>query len=168
MTETVDRFGVPLYSVSEAARYLGVPTSTVATWAHGYVRRPTDSRSEVTGDAIVTTLPVRTKGEASIPFVGLAEGLVLAAIRRSGVPLQRIRPALSRLSEEFGLEHVLASKYLYTDGAEVLYDYAEREGDTPEARSARQLVVVRKGQHVFNEVVDDYLHRVQFAPATPN
>lgn len=164
MTETADRFGVPLYSVSEAARYLGVPTSTFATWAHGDVRRPTERRSKVTGDAIVTTLPVRSKGEARVPFVGLAEGLVLAAIRRAGVPLQRIRPALSRLGEEFGLEHVLASKYLYTDGAEVLYDYAEREGDTPEARSARQLVVVRKGQHVFNEVVDDYLHRVQFAP----
>jgi Putative DNA-binding HTH domain len=40
-----------------------------------------------------------------IPFIGLAEGLVLAATRRSGVPLQRIRPALERLEEEFGLAY---------------------------------------------------------------
>lgn len=157
-----NRFDVPLYSVTEAARYLGVPASTFSTWAHGYVRRPADGRKEVKGDAVVTALPRSSSSEASIPFVGLAEGLVLAAIRQAGVPLQRIRPALGRLAEDFGLEHVLASKYLYTDGAEVLYDYAQREGDTPEARSARRLVDVRKNQYVFNEVVDGYLHRVQF------
>jgi predicted nucleotide-binding protein len=67
------------------------------------------------------------------------------------------------LQAELGLEHVLASKALYTDGAEVLYDFAEREGDTLEARSARQLVVVRKGQHVFAELIDEYLHRIEFA-----
>ncbi len=164
MTSAADRFDVPLYSVAEAARYLGVPTSTFASWAHGYVRRPTPGRREVTGDAIVTVLPVQSKRDASVPFVGLAEGLVLAGIRRAGVPLQRIRPALAKLGEEFGLEHVLASKYLYTDGAEVLYDYAQREGDTPEAQSARRLVVVRNDQYVFNEVIRDYLQRVEFAP----
>ncbi|MDP9416721.1 MAG: DUF433 domain-containing protein, partial [Actinomycetota bacterium] len=52
----------------------------------------------------------------------------------------------------------------YTDGAEVLYDYAQREGDTPEAQSARRLVVVRNDQYVFNEVIRDYLRRVEFAP----
>ncbi|MDN5858027.1 MAG: DUF433 domain-containing protein [Pseudonocardia sp.] len=99
----------------------------------------------------------------SVPFVGLAEAHALAAIRRSGVPLQRIRPALKRLDDELGIAHVLASRALYTDGAKVLYDFAEAEGDTPEARSARELVVVRNGQRVFNDVIDDYLRRVDFA-----
>lgn len=157
-----DRFGVPLYSVSEAAHHLGVPASTLSTWAYGYVRRP-PGRPEVRGTPVVTAIRSDAAGAATIPFVGLAEGLVLAAIRRTGVPLQRIRPALSRLQDELGLEHALASRALYTDGAEVIYDFAEQAGDTPEARSARQLVVVRKGQHVFTEVIDDYLHRVEFA-----
>jgi uncharacterized protein (DUF433 family) len=157
-----DRFRVPLYSVPEAAHYLGVPTSTFSTWAYGYVRRP-PGRPEVSGAPVVTALRAQQPDAATIPFVGLAEGLVLAAIRRTGVPLQRIRPALARLQDELGLEHVLASRALYTDGAEVIYDYAERADDTPEARSARQLVVVRKGQHVFSEVIDEYLHRVEFA-----
>jgi uncharacterized protein (DUF433 family) len=161
MASTVDRFELPLYTVAEAARYLGVPTSTFASWAHGYVRRG-DGRRPVSGRPVVTALATRPRGEASVPFIGLAEGLVLAAIRRAGVPLQRIRPALLRLSQEFGLEHVLASRYLYTDGAEVLYDYAQREGDTPEARSARRLVVVRNGQCMFNDVVEEYLHRIEF------
>jgi hypothetical protein len=71
-----------------------------------------------------------------IPFIGLAEGLVLAATRRSGVPLQRIRPALERLDEEFGLAHALASQRLYTDGAEMLFDYAESADDPTAARAA--------------------------------
>lgn len=157
----VDRFSVPLYSVTEAGRYLGVHPSTFSTWAYGYTRRPR-GRPEVQGIPVVTAFPRTRPGIAVIPFVGLAEGLVLAGIRKAGVPFQRIRPALARLQTELGLEHVLASRALYTDGAEVLYDFAEREGDTPEARSARQLVVVRKGQHVFAEVIDAYLHRIEF------
>jgi uncharacterized protein (DUF433 family) len=99
-----------------------------------------------------------------IPFVGLAEGLVLAAIRRAGVPLQRIRPALARLQEELGHDHALASKRLYTDGAEVLFDYAKTDSDLDSARAARELVVVRNDQRVFNDVVDGYLRRVEFGP----
>jgi uncharacterized protein (DUF433 family) len=158
-----DRFSAPLYSVPEAARYLGVPTSTFATWAYGYVRHP-PGRPEVRGAPVLTAFATAPPGVATVPFVGLAEGLVLAAIRRAGVPLQRIRPALERLQSELGLEHVLASKALYTDGAEVLYDFAEQQGDTPEARSARQLVVVRKGQYVFAQIIDEYLDRVEFGP----
>jgi uncharacterized protein (DUF433 family) len=150
----VDRFGTPLYTLGEAGHYLGLSKTTLARWAQGYER----------GAAIVTTVPGQPRGSAVIPFVGLAEGLVLAVIRRSGVPLQRVRPALDRLRRELGLTHALASKALYTNGAEVLYDFAEQQGDTPEARSARQLVVVRNNQHVFTEVVDYYLHRVEFAP----
>src|SRR6266511_2181222 len=74
--------------------------------------------------------------------------MVLAAIRKRGVPLQRIRPALKVLTENIGLEHALASRALYTDGAEILYDYAETIGDSPEARSARDLVVFWHGQHI--------------------
>lgn len=98
-----------------------------------------------------------------VPFVGLAEGLVLAAFRKAQVPLQRIRPALQRLQDEFGVAHALASQRLYTDGAEVLYDFAEQSGDTPEGRSARDLVVLRNGQRVFADVVEAYLQRVEFA-----
>ena len=64
---------------------------------------------------------------------------------------------------ELGLEHAFASRRLYTDGAEVLYDYARHAGDTPEGDSARELVVVRNNQRVFAEVVDLYLRRIDFA-----
>lgn len=151
------RFATPLYTLAEAARILDVPAATFQTWARGYIRRPA-GRPPVVGRPIVTAF-APTGRQASVPFVGLAEGFVLAAIRKQGVPLQRIRPALAALDKELGLEHVLASKRLYTDGAEVLFDYAEHSDDP----SARELVVVRHGQRVFSEVIESYLRRVTFA-----
>lgn len=62
-----------------------------------------------------------------------------------------------------GLKYALASRRLYTDGAEILYDYAQHAGDTPEGESARELVVIRNNQRVFAEVVEQYLRRVDFA-----
>ncbi len=62
--------------------------------------------------------------------------MVLAAIRRSGVPMQRVRPALAALEEEIGLEHASASQKLFTDGAELLFDYGRRRRTTSEGQSA--------------------------------
>lgn len=157
----LDRFSIPLYTVTEAARYLDVPASTLTTWARGY-RRKAVGRREVIGAPVLTALPRTAVRGPIIPFIGLAEGLVLTAIRRSGVPLQRIRPALERLDEEFGLAHALASRRLYTDGAEVLFDYAETGNDPNAARAVRDLIVVRSGQRVFNEIVAAYLRRLEF------
>lgn len=160
----VDRFADPLYTVAETARYLGEADSTVRAWARGYRREGSVSREAVVGAPVLTALPSDAPRGPVVPFIGLAEGLVLAALRRSGVPLQRIRPALTRLQSEFGIDHALASRRLFTDGAEVLFDYAEASGDDAALRTARDLVVVRNGQRVFNDVIQAYLRRVQFAP----
>lgn len=160
-TGAPDRFLAPLYTIAETARYLDVPPSTMDTWARGYVRRPV-GRRPVIGEPLLTRLDKRGQRLPSIPFIGLAEGNVLAAMRRSGVPLQRIRPALNRLSEEFGVAHALASRRLYTDGAEVLFDYAEHTEDVSASVALRELVVVRSGQRVFNEIMDAYLRRIDF------
>ncbi|MFN8159339.1 MAG: DUF433 domain-containing protein [Candidatus Nanopelagicales bacterium] len=156
------RFVAPLYTIAEAARYLDVPPSTFANWVNGYQRAATSTRGPVKSDAIVTSVPRSHPRGPVIPFVGLAEGLVLAAWRHSGVPLQRIRPALARLEQEFGLPHALASKKLYTDGAEVLYDYAQHSADDETGEALRDLVVVSSGQRVFNDVVSAYLRRLDF------
>ena len=137
-----------VFTLRETAAYLGIPKSTVQWWA-----RPPDRKRP-----LITVFPRRGK-EATVPFIGFAEAYVLSAFRRAGVPLQRIRPAVERLSSEIGIEHALASKRLYTDGAEVLYDYAvERHED-----ELLELVVVRTQQRQFSSVVKDYLKRIHYA-----
>ena len=154
-----ERFKVPLYTVTEASVALGVPVSTFGTWVKGYERHPKDHRSW-RGDAIVTSFPSAPR-EPSIPFIGLAEGMVLAAIRQAGVPMQRIRPALLQLSKDIGIEHALASRSLYTDGAELLYDYSKREPHGG-LDDLQDLVEIRRQQRVFVPVVASYLKRIDY------
>jgi len=93
-----------------------------------------------------------------MPFVGFSEAYVGSVFRRvHGLSWQYIRKALIRIQERIGLEHALASKQLYTDGAKILYDYAEREEE------ARLLVEVVSHNAVFTEVVKDYLKRIEYA-----
>lgn len=153
----VDRFESPLYSPAEASRFLGTSESTFRSWARGYEKSVGGRR--VSGKPVITSLGVPGARGPSIPFIGLAEGFALTAIRRAGVPLQRIRPALEQLNNEMGLSHALASRSLYTDGAEVLYDYAQRvDGDAADA--VRDLVAVRQNQRVFPEAVEGYLKQI--------
>lgn len=97
-------------------------------------------------------------GGLSVPFVGLIEATVVQAFRQTGLPLQRIRRALEVLSSQGELQHALASRRLYSDGAQVLYDYARREEDS----QLRLLTVVASGQRVFHEVINEYLNRIGF------
>lgn len=156
----IDPFVDPLYTSSEAGRYLGVPVETMRRWARG-ATRPT-GRSDTGSEPVITALPAQ-RGHAAIPFVGLAEAYTLRALRAAGVPLQRIRPALTNLDKELGLGHALASQRLYTDGAEVLYDFAYTTPDTDVASATRELVVVRHGQRVFTPVVENWLSQVSYA-----
>jgi uncharacterized protein (DUF433 family) len=157
---TDERFTVPLYSLSEAAAHLRVPPQTFSRWARGYtVTRPT-GRPTVSGPVVTAVAGGRG---AVVPFVGLAEGMVLAAFRQAGVPLQRIRPALDVLQRELGVEHALASRRLFTDGAEVLYDFADTPRVDPDVRDrVHDLVVLRSGQRVFSQVVLAYLKRITY------
>jgi hypothetical protein len=97
---------------------VGVNPATFATWATGYTH-PRPGRRTVKGAPIVTSLPTQRRGQAAVPFVGSSEALVLAAVRNSGVPLQRLRPALEVLSKDLGIEHALASRRLYSSPGRV-------------------------------------------------
>ncbi len=106
---------------------------------------------------LITCFPPRGR-QATVPFIGFAEAFVLSSFRRAGVPLQRIRPAVEVLAKEIGVEYALASRRLYTDGAEVLFDYANKHGE----REVMDLVVVRTKQRQFSGVVKDYLKRIHY------
>jgi uncharacterized protein (DUF433 family) len=143
---------VGLYSIAEAAQYLGLPYSTLQSWVSpGAEREP-----------LVTSLP-RKGYEASIPFIGFTEAFVLQAARRAGVPRTRIRPGVEAVKAELGLEHALASKLLYTDGAELLVRYAAEDDDLEVARTRqRQLTKTVKDQLLLITYAGDgYAARLQ-------
>lgn len=141
------RIARAIFTLRETSAYLGQPYSTVHWWA----------RSQPQNAPLITCFRAQGR-QATVPFIGFAEAYVLSSFRRAGVPLQRIRPAVEVLSREIGVEHALASKQLYTDGAEVLYDYASKNGE----EDLMDLVVLRTKQRQFSSVVKDYLRRIQY------
>jgi uncharacterized protein (DUF433 family) len=133
-----------VFTLREGAAYLDIAPSTLHQWA-----RPRDA------EPLLTIFP-RAGRAATLPFVGFAEAFVLNALRRAGVPMQRIRPAVTLLSQEIGLDHALASHRVYTDGAEVIYDYARDSDDEA------LLTVVRTGQQHLADVIRAYLQPVTY------
>ena len=154
-----ERFTRRLYTVAGAARLVGMSPSTLRTWSHGYEKSFTD-RPRVKQGPVITAIENGSSDRRAIPFIGLVEATVVQAFRRTGLPLQRIRRALEVLASQGVLEHALASQQMYSDGANVLYDYADLHND----RQLRllTLTVVRTGQRVFHEVIDEYLKRITF------
>ena len=123
---------MPLYTIGEAAQYVGLPYSTFQSWV-----KPGDGRHP-----LITSLD-RKGYEASIPFIGLAEAFVLQAARGAGVPRHRIRPGVEAVKAELGLEHALACRALYTDGAELLVQYAADDEDLEVARTRQRQLRAR-------------------------
>ncbi len=152
LREDDPRVSVPLYTIAEVAQYVGLPYSTLQSWIS-----PSGAR-----EALVTSL-ARKGYEASIPFIGLTEAFVLQAARAAGVPRHRIRPGVEAVKEELGLEHALASRLLYTDGAELLVRYAAEDDDLEVARTRqRQLSETVKHQlHLITYAGDGYAARLQ-------
>jgi uncharacterized protein (DUF433 family) len=150
-----EEYTVPLYSQAEAARIIDEPTNTVRNWAQGYAYRTTAGPQ--TAEGLITVAADRI-GRRSLPFIGLAEAYVIASVKKAGVPMQRIRPAIEAIRREMGTAEALLSERLKTDGVELLFDYVEDDG-----ADQRGLAVVRNKQGVFRDVVADYLQTISYS-----
>lgn len=146
-TSLLDR---AIYSYSDVDRLVGLHSGTARRWLEGYERsgRFYDPvlRQEPTGDEIVTW------GE-------MVEARLLAEFRSQNVPVQRLRPAIVRLREEFGrypLAH--ARPFLEVEGRELVRVLQDEAGvDRP-----LRLVVVRDGQAMLAEATKRFSAAVQY------
>jgi uncharacterized protein (DUF433 family) len=135
----------PMFTINEAAKYLGLSYSTLRSWVRPDVGRP-------------LVYSVGREGHyASIPFVGFAEAFVLAAAKRAGMKPHRIRQGVEAVRRDIGLDYALASKRLYIDKAEVLVAYAaEDEADDED------LTVARNRQLQLRETVRNQLELITY------
>lgn len=98
MAKVIDLYGgrdpreLPMYSIGEAAVYLGVPRSTLATWVRG---------QRVRGKTRMHGLIKPNRATGLLTFYNVAEAYVLASLpRRFKLPLQRVRQALRFVGDE--------------------------------------------------------------------
>jgi uncharacterized protein (DUF433 family) len=140
-----------VYGIAEAAGLLGLRSDRARAWLDGYSRRgvvyPPVVREEPTGDDVVTW------GE----FVELG---YLREYRRTGVPLQRLRPVIDELRRELHTPYPLATSKPYVLGRELVLETQERN-HLPAAIA----IVIRSGQQVLLAAdAHRFVKKVEFDP----
>lgn len=139
----------------EAARQLQIPASTLWHWLEGGVRG--DTRYE-------PVLRPEPTGEKDVTWGEIVEARYLRAYRRDhSVSMQRLRPFIARLRQEFGVPYPLAHFKPYVDTGRRLLLAAQEEAGLPE--ELRAVWEVKTGQLVLASAVEEFLARVDFADA---
>ncbi len=134
-----EAYYLPVYSVREAARLIGISPTTVREWSRMGPRPLVDKKGP----------------GGALSFLNLVELHVLASIRHQHqVPLERVRQALDYVRRQWGKESPLAEQQFETDGAD-LFVRALNDGLLINAS--------RHGQVAIAEVMGAYLQRIERA-----
>ncbi len=139
------RLYLPAYRVTDAARYVGAPRQTVASWHY----------SERGAGPV---LAGRERGRP-LSYFELVELAFVASFRQSGVPLQRIRRAHDYLAQRFQFEYPFAMVKLETDGTHVLMDLQEVE---PETGVDQLIVTDAHGQLAWKSIVGERFQQFDY------
>ena len=138
------RFSVPLFTIEEGSRHLGIAASTLRDWTR-----------RMAGPApFVHRVVPSTPRAASLPFIGAVEAHMLRGFRELGLTPGELRTAVTRLRRDTGDEYALATKDVATDGVSLLVNMAESQAE------AAQWVRARDGQRAITEVIERYLKYV--------
>lgn len=146
-TSLLDR---AIYSYADVDRLVGLHAGTARRWLEGY------RRSSKFYDPVLRDEPT---GSEVVTWGEMVEARLLAEFRSQHVPVQRLRPAIVRLRDEFGrypLAH--ARPFLDVEGRELVRVVQEEVGvDRP-----LQLVVVRNGQTMLAQATQRFSAAVEY------
>lgn len=140
------RIDLPAYQVAEAARYARTTPQTIGNW----------QRVRVGANGAIGP---RDHG-VGLSYLQLIEVGVVAAMRKSGVRLPKIRQARDYLSREFGSEYPFAQYRFKTDGKDILMDYDQIAGTSAKDKL---LVVSEGGQLAWNRILSNLLKEFDYA-----
>lgn len=122
---------VPMYSFTEAARVLRVPSSTLRNWTRG--GRYADGKK-----AFAPVMPI-AKDARALTFNNLIEAYVLSSIRRDyNITLPVVRDSLDFVESELKVERPLLRQDFLTDGAKL---FVQRWGIVVEASKQTQIAM---------------------------
>jgi uncharacterized protein (DUF433 family) len=139
-----------IYSYPDVDRLVGLHSGTARRWLEGYER---------SGRFYEPVLRAEPTGGDAVTWGEMVEARLLAEFRSREVPVQRLRPAITRLRREFGrypLAH--ARPFLDVDGRELVRIVQEQVG----LERSLQLVVVRNGQLVLAESAERFSTAVEY------
>jgi uncharacterized protein (DUF433 family) len=139
-----ERLTVPAYRVFEAARYARTTNQTIRNWEH--IR---DDRSGIVSR--------RDEGEG-LSYLQLIEVGVVAAMRKAGVTLKRIRQAREYLRSKFDYDYPFAHYRFKTDGKKLVMDYDQ----IVQSDKDKLLELNENGQLAWTPILGALLHEFEY------
>lgn len=147
-TSLLDR---AIYSYSDVDRLVGLPGGTARRWLNGYRRNRT---------VYEPVLRPEPQDRDVVTWGELVEARLLAEFRSLSVPVQRMRPAIVRLREQFG-RYPLAQAQPFLDAAG--RELVLRVQQEVSLEAPLQLVVVRNNQAMLSLASERFNESVRFA-----
>jgi uncharacterized protein (DUF433 family) len=139
-------YNLPAYPVSDAARYLRIPTVTMRSWVNGRACGTKDGKQHF------EPLIKRPTAAPELSFTNLIEAHILRVLRETHqVRLDKVRSALDYLSQQLGTEHPLIQSDFQTDGIDLFINSMDR-----------LVNVSRAGQLAMRDVLSALLDRVEW------
>ncbi|MGC4084755.1 MAG: DUF433 domain-containing protein [Vicinamibacterales bacterium] len=138
---------IPLYNLTEAARWVGVPPSTLRKWMYGrtYPAAGTVRRSE---PLFQPADPERGR----LSFANIAEAHILDATRKHRIPMADVRAAIDLVLSERRSEHPLLTGRFFRYGKRLFVEYLNEKV----AAYAPNV-----GQRPLGDLLDRYLERIE-------
>ncbi|MGO9777335.1 MAG: DUF433 domain-containing protein [Terracidiphilus sp.] len=151
-----------IYSLAEAALFLGVPRTTLKDWTEPHFYKKLGNTDSLIAPVGYATDLETGKDVAWLSFYNLSEAHVLSSLTRfEGVKMMRVRDAMTKL-RELQLsddKHPLLSKEMYADKRDLFIK-------TIEKRKKLLTNLSQGGQLGFPAILDQYLHRLVRDPTT--
>jgi uncharacterized protein (DUF433 family) len=147
---------IPLYNLTEAARYTRTDTAKVRRWIEGY---------EVSGrryQPLLKSPSRRPLGQLALSFENLIEIALVASLQQKRISLQVIREAQKIATGEFG-QHAFARQSVYVSGKDIFMEASERVAGGPDNLTA----LTKGGQRALEPVLKRYLTFVDWEDGWP-
>jgi uncharacterized protein (DUF433 family) len=147
---TDDPRETPLYNITDAALYLGIPATTLRSWTNGRTY-PTKGGRKFFKPLIAPADPHR----GMLSFANLAEAHVLQATRDKDIPIPDVRKAIDYIQESWPSRHPLITKEFYRFGKQLFIKVLEGGVEGVDVN------VTRSGQLGIKKILNQCLERLE-------
>lgn len=139
-----ERLNAPAYQVAEAARYARTSQQTIGNWQ----KLRGNKAGAISG----------RQAREALSYLQLIEVGVVAAMRKSGISLRKIRQAREYLCAQFDTSYPFAHYRFKTDGKSLFMDY-----DQIVQREKEKLLALNEhGQLAWNEILSGLLQEFEY------
>lgn len=132
--------GVGVYTLREAALYGGISSHKLSRWAFGAGRYPSVFDSQLQAHRLIS-------------FYDLVQAMAVDRARARGISLRKVRKAIQRAQEDYGLALPLAYKHIL---------YFDRELHIELAESIIELTGPVRGQSMMQKIMEPFMERLCF------